>query len=86
MAPILVVYLRRGFVEIGFRQSVTGEIHDFTHQGLPRLVDAARMHGGEIAEAAEVRHIQCENVAHRVDVHGRCQPSIVHLNAQHTVL
>jgi hypothetical protein len=66
MAPILVVYLRRGFVEIGFRQSVTGEIHDFTHQGLPRLVDAARMHGG--------------------DVHGRCQPSIVHLNAQHTVL
>jgi hypothetical protein len=56
------------------------------HQGLPRLVDAARMHRGEIAEAAEVRHIERENVAHRVDIHGRCQPRVVHLNSQHTVL
>ena len=74
----------RPFSRVGLRES-EGTNPDFAHQGLPRLVDAARMHGGEIAEAAEVRHIQRENVAHRVDVHGRCQPSVVHLNAQHTV-
>ena len=43
------------------------------------------MHGNETAEAAE-RHLQREDVAHAVNGHDRCQPRVVHMNAQHTML
>ncbi len=34
--------------------------------------DAIWVQCGEAVEAAKVRHVQCEDMAHSVDVHGRC--------------
>jgi hypothetical protein len=49
-------------------------------------MDVARMHGGKSTEPAEVRHIQREDVAYAMHVHGRRQSRVVHLNTQDAVL
>ena len=45
-----------------------------------------RVKSGQTAETAEVCHVQCEYVAHPVDVHARRQPCVVYLNSQDAVL
>ncbi len=44
------------------------------------------MKSSEAAEAAEVQHIQSEDVAHAMHVHGSRQACIVYLNTLHGVL
>jgi hypothetical protein len=44
------------------------------------------MDSDETAEAAEIRYIQCKDVAHAVNVHRGSQARIVNLNSQDAVL